>query len=74
MSYRPFERLYELVRPAAPWSEVAHMSDLLFSFAAGFLTCFILIVVVALFVIRAYRPPSRQIGAVAGDQDRWQSR
>lgn len=50
------------------------MSDLLIFFTAGFLTCFILIVFVALFVIRAYRPPSRQIDAVAGDRDRWQAR
>ncbi len=49
------------------------MSDLLF-FVAGFLTCFILIVLIALFVIRAYRPPTRQIDAVAGDHDRWQAR
>ncbi len=50
------------------------MSDLLISFAAGFFTCFILIVFVALFVIRAFRPASREIDAVAGDQDRWQTR
>jgi cytochrome c biogenesis protein CcdA len=48
------------------------MSDLLF-FAAGFFTCFVLIVFVALFVIRAYRPASRQIDAIAGDRDPWQA-
>jgi hypothetical protein len=49
------------------------MSNLLVFFVAGFLTCFILIVFVALFVIRAYRPPSEQIDA-AGDHDRWHAR
>jgi hypothetical protein len=35
------------------------MSDLLIFFA-GFFTCFVLIVFVALFIIRAYHPKSKQ--------------